>query len=110
LEKLLKTAYSTLDEKFGEDIVILDLRSISILADYFVICHARNANQTRAMADETVRKLRDEGLSLRRQEGDGNDGWLLLDFGDIIIHIFTEETREYYKLEKIWADAQRVLL
>ena len=107
-EKYLEIANKALDEKFANDIVILDIRKISVLTDYFIICDGNNANQIRAMAAEAEGKLGKAGLPLRRHEGDGSEGWLLLDFGDIIIHIFNNETRAYYKLEKVWADAVQV--
>ncbi len=103
--KILKTAHTALDEKFGEDIIILDIANISALADYFIIASGGNPNQIKAMADEVSEKLHKEGLILKHSEGYQSANWILLDFGDIIIHIFDRDNRAFYNIERIWGDA-----
>ncbi|MFQ5925358.1 MAG: ribosome silencing factor [Dehalococcoidia bacterium] len=87
------------------DIVMLDMRGICTFADYFVICSGDSNRQIEAIYDEIHRFLRKEGVALRRREGTGDSGWILMDFADIIIHIFAPTEREYYQLERLWSKA-----
>lgn len=103
-----KDAVTALDEKFGKDIVVLDIGNISSIADYFVITEARNPNQVNAMVQGVEEALLKHGLSLRHIEGMQRADWVLMDFGDIIVHIFNEESRAFYDLERTWRDAQAV--
>ena len=107
-EKLLRTARQALDEKFGIDIKILDIRHISVMADYFIITSGNNVNQVRSMADEAEDKLSLEGYKIRHLEGYQEGNWILLDFGNVIIHIFDKANREFYDLERIWGDAHPI--
>ena len=93
---MVKIAYDALDDKLAEDIKIIDIRSISVLADYFIIADGNNKNQVQAMVDNVQEELFKEG------------NWILLDFGDIIIHIFDKENRLFYDLERIWKDGKEV--
>lgn len=97
------TAYKALDEKKAEQIKIIDIRHISVLADYFVIANGSNAPHMDALVDnvsEELAKLKVSG----RIEGVKNSGWVLLDYDDVIIHIFSREDRDFYDLERIWRD------
>ena len=95
-----------MDEKFGKDIVILDISEISPLADYFIIVTGLNPVQTRTMAESCEKACINSGLLLKGREGD-DTGWYLMDYGSVIVHIFNDEMREFYSLERIWADAKR---
>ncbi len=98
------------DDKKAEDITILDLRNITTLTDSFVICSVTNNRQARAIAQEIEEKLAKLGLRLDHIEGYPDSNWILMDYTDLVIHIFTKEIREYYDLEHLWGDAPRVEL
>ena len=103
--QLVKIASEAMEDKKGEELKILDIREISSLADYFVIVNGKNKNQIQAMADEVEEKLGKAGIPVRHVEGYDEAGWVLMDYGDIVIHIFDRENREFYQLDKIWGDA-----
>ena len=99
---------SVLDEKRAEEIVTLDLRGVSSLADEFVIATVSNARQASAVVDACEKERKARKLSCIGIEGRGGSSWVVLDYGDIVVHIFTPDAREYYGLEHLWADAKRV--
>lgn len=100
----------TILDKKGSHISLLDLREQSVFADYFLICTAENDRQLRALAQSIVDDARKSGnIVPSGREGMAESGWVLVDFGDLIVHIFSPEKREYYKLEELWADAHVVL-
>lgn len=101
-----KVAQAALEDKLGEDIKALDLRGLSNIADCFVIASGKNANQLRAMADEVEQKLFQAGVKLHHSEGYSGGTWILLDFGNLIVHLFHREQREFYGLDHIWGDAK----
>lgn len=105
-----KAAYKALDDKFGQDIVALDISEISILSDYFVIASGGSPTQVKAMADACEEAVAKVGLFLRHSEGRHNSSWYLLDFGQIIVHIFYRDERSFYNLERVWGDAEVVKL
>jgi ribosome-associated protein len=89
---------------------MLDLRKVSLLADFFVICSASSERQLNAIQDGIVEELRNtEHRRPIRREGTASSGWLLLDYGDVVVHVFAPEEREYYQLEDLWADAPAVV-
>lgn len=102
---LCKKIVSILDEKKGSDIVVLDISEISVLSDYFVLVSAENARQLEALKDAVEDAVQ---LDNRKAEGESSSGWILLDYKDVIVHIFDKDTRSFYNLEKIWSDAKRV--
>jgi ribosome-associated protein len=107
---LAKQIVDLASEKQASDIVMLDLRKVSLLADYFVICSAGSERQINAIRDDIVEELR--GTVHRRpmrREGTASSGWVLLDYGDVVVHIFAPEEREYYHLEDLWAEAPAVV-
>lgn len=106
--EMANIARQALEDKLGADIRVLDLRGISNIADFFVIASGNNANQLRAMADMAEEKLFKAGLKLHHSEGYSGGVWILLDFGSIIIHLFNKEQREFYSLDRVWADAKEV--
>lgn len=108
LFNVAKQAYTTIDEKFGKDVVVLDISNISIMADYFIIASAGSKSQLKAISDAVDQKLFDIGVRLRHSEGTAESGWILMDFGSVIVHLFVKEQREFYNLERIWGDAERI--
>ena len=107
-KKMVKTAYQALDEKKGEDIKIINLEGISVLADYFIIANGTNSSQVQALVDNVEEELHKAGYSLKQREGYSNGNWVLLDFGDVIVHIFDRENRLFYDLERIWRDGKEI--
>ena len=101
----VKAAWRALDDKFGTDIIVLDIHSISTIADCFIIASGSNQSQIKAMAEEVEDRLSKLGLRLHHTEGMRTMNWVLLDFGTIVIHIFDKENRGFYNLERIWSDA-----
>lgn len=95
-------------DKKANDPVILDLRELSTIADYFVICSGNNPSQIRAIADAIDESFSKLNIDLMGREGIESAHWVLADYGDIVIHIFDEETRSFYNLEKFWIDAPRI--
>lgn len=97
-----------LDAKKADHVDVLDLRQLSILADYFVFGSGFARVQIRALADAALEEARKEGVRTRSTEGYDDSGWILLDFGDVVVHLMTEESRDYYRLERLWGDAPKV--
>ncbi len=91
--------------KKGFDVKILDLRELTAMADYFVICSADSDTQVKAIADEIDKTLRDEGIKTWHKEGYKGLNWVLLDYVDVVVHIFKKDVRTYYSLERLWGDA-----
>ncbi|MBQ9437776.1 MAG: ribosome silencing factor [Lachnospiraceae bacterium] len=106
--KIVGIAVKSLEEKKAEDLRILDISQVSTLADYFLITNGRNRNQLQAMADDVEEKLAKAGIMVKHKEGYDEAAWILMDYGDVVLHLFDRENREFYQLEKIWADAQNV--
>ena len=92
------------EDKRGTDIKILDLKGMTSVADYFVVVSGGSSNQVNAIADEIEDKMSEAGIELDNQEGKNSLRWILLDYGDIIVHVFHNEEREYYNLERLWSD------
>jgi len=100
-------AHAALDKK-AEALVVLDLQGLSSVADYFLLCSARSAAQIDTIADAVHAALKARGTRLRHREGTAASGWLLLDCGDVVVHVFLAETRAFYALERLWGDAPEV--
>jgi ribosome-associated protein len=96
------------DRKKGIDIQVLDLRELTTIADYFVICTGMSTTQVGAIADEVGLRLASAGEHPSHIEGASGATWILMDYGDVVVHIFEEQTRAYYGLERLWGDAPRV--
>ena len=96
-------------DKLAEDIVLLDLRGLASFADYFVIMSAESSRQIEALEEDLTRSLREADIARHRREGSAASGWVLLDFSDVIIHVFSPEEREYYDLERLWQRAPQVV-
>lgn len=100
-------ADAILDKK-GEDVVSLDLRAIDgAITDFFVVCDASNTTQVGAIADNIEEKMKEEGLRLLRSQGETNAFWIIQDYGNIVVHIFLKEYRNFYRLEDLWSDVPR---
>lgn len=107
-KEMAKIAADALEEKKAKDVKILDISDVSVLADYFIIASGSNRNQVQAMADEVQEKLYKSGFESKQVEGYQTANWILMDYQDIIIHIFDEENRLFYDLERIWRDGSLV--
>jgi len=101
-------AVTALDNKKAGDIKLLKTRDITILADYFVICTAGSTTQLNALSDEVEVFLKEQGEQPLRREGHRSGGWVLIDFGCVVVHLFLEEMREFYSLERLWGDAEDI--
>lgn len=102
--EIAKLAVNALDDKKANDIRIIDIKAISSMGDYFIIADGSNQNQIQAMCDNVEDIMHHADVKLKSREGYSNGGWILLDYYDIIIHIFSEEERSFYDLEHIWRD------
>lgn len=98
-----------LEEKKGEDILLMDLQQIADFTDYFVLCTGTSDRMLDALAEAVLEEIHKKHRKKGRREGDARDGWVLLDFGDVIVHLFAPEQRNYYRLEELWS-AGKVLL
>ncbi len=107
-KEMARIAYHALADKKGEDIKIIDISGISVLADYFLIASGSNDSQIRAMVDNVEEELLKAGYSVKQREGYGSGSWVLMDFGDIIVHVFDKENRLFYDLERIWRDGKTI--
>lgn len=107
-KEMVKLAYAALDDKKAEDIRIIDIAGVSVLADYFIICNGSNETQVRALVDNVEDALTKAGYELKQTEGHGLGSWVLMDFGDIIVHVFDKENRLFYDLERIWVDGKQI--
>ena len=108
--EMAKIAYQALEEKKAEDIRVINIEQVSVLADYFLIASGTNRNQTQAMADNVEEMLHKPGYQPRQTEGYQTANWILMDYGDIIVHIFDTENRLFYDLERIWRDGKAITL
>lgn len=107
---IVKIAASALDDKKAENIKIIDISEISIMADYFIIASGNNPNQIQAMCENVKEKLGRSGYEYRQIEGYDTASWILMDYHDVIIHIFDKESRSFYDLERIWSDGKDVAI
>lgn len=105
-KEMAKLAFKALEEKKAEDIQIIDIRDISVIADYFVIASGSNVNQLQAMVDAAEEALYKAGYHCSQKEGNQNSSWILMDYKDIIVHLFSKEDRLFYDLERIWKDGK----
>ncbi|MEH7088421.1 ribosome silencing factor [Priestia megaterium] len=103
--ELLSLVVEAADDKKAIDIVVLNMEGISLVADYFVICHGNSDKQVQAIAREIKEKAHEQGISVKRLEGFEQAKWVLVDLGDVVVHIFHKDERGYYNLERLWGDA-----
>lgn len=107
-KEMVKIAYNAIDDKKGMDISIIDISEISVLADYFIIAGGSNINQIKAIADNVVEQLGKEDVHPKNIEGYNNANWILMDYKDIVVHVFNQDDRLFYDLERIWRDGKTV--
>lgn len=105
----VKKAVQALEDKKGENIKVIDISEVSVVADYFIIASGNNRSQIQAMADNVDEILSKNGCVLKQKEGYETGNWILLDFQDIVVHIFDKESRLFYNLERIWNDGKQIL-
>ena len=108
-DELSRKIIEVLSDKQAEDILLLDIRDVASFADYFVIASAPSARQIQAILDGIDESLHQDGVSPMGREGEADSGWVLLDYGDVIVHLFAPEEREYYDLEGLWYTATPVV-
>jgi len=101
---------SMMDDKKAQNIVILDVADLTIIADEFVICSVRSTVQSRALCDYIEEKMNEQSVRLRHLEGYRDGCWIVMDYGDVMVHIFRQEEREFYNLERLWDDGDNVYL
>jgi ribosome-associated protein len=106
----VKNAVRAADEKKAQGMLVLRLSAITEFTDYFIICSGSSSRQTKAIADEIVERLKSSDVRPLNTEGYNNAEWILIDYGAFVVHIFTEESRRFYDLERLWRDAERVEL
>ncbi|MGE6629230.1 ribosome silencing factor [Bacillus sp. NPDC077027] len=104
---ILKIAAGACDDKRAEDIIALNMQGVSLVADYFLICHGNSDKQVQAIAREVKDLAEENGVEVKKMEGFDEARWVLIDLGDVIAHVFHKEERGYYNLEKLWGDAPR---
>ncbi len=107
--ELAKKAAAVLDDKKAMRINVIKIEDISSLADYFVIANGTSSTHVRSLADELEEKLKAEGTVPERIEGYRSNSWILLDYGNVVVHVFTQDARDFYDLDRLWADGQQVL-
>ena len=106
--KMAKLAVEALEDKKAEDIKVIDISNVSVIADYFIIAGGNNSSQIQALCDNVEEKLGRAGFPARQTEGYETANWVLLDFGDVIVHVFDKENRLLYDLERIWRDGVQI--
>ena len=108
IKEAVKAAVNALEDKKGEDIRVIDISEVSTLADYFIIASGGSVNQIKAMCDEVDEKLDKLGIHKRQIEGYDTGNWVLMDYQDIVVHVFDSENRLFYDLERMWRDGKSV--
>ena len=105
-KEMAKLACKALEDKKGKDIKVIDIHEVSVIADYFVLASGTNQNQVQAMVDNVEEQRGHAGFEAKQIEGTKNSSWILMDYGDLIVHVFDEENRLFYDLERIWRDGK----
>lgn len=109
-KEMARLAYNALEDKKAVDIKLIDISGVSVLADYFIIASGTNRNQVQALADNVDETLHKAGYPVKQTEGYRTANWVLMDYGDIIVHVFDSENRLFYDLERIWRDGKSITL
>lgn len=107
-KEMAKLAFEAMDDKLAKDIKIIDISNVSVFADYFLIANGTNRNQVQAIADNVDEVMHKAGYPVKSTEGFQTANWILMDYNDIIVHVFSEEDRAFYDLERIWKDGTEV--
>ena len=108
VKEMARIVYRALEDKKGENISIIDISAVSPLADYFIITNGSSDSQVKALVDNVEEKMHKAGHSQIQREGLQTGNWVLLDYGDVVVHVFDKENREFYHLERIWSDGKRI--
>ena len=108
IKEMVKLVCHALDEKKADDIKVIDIRGLSVMADYFIVASGGSQNQLLAMQNEVDKEMYTHGIHAKQVEGNRSSTWILMDYGDIIIHIFSKEDRLFYDLERTWRDGKVV--
>jgi ribosome-associated protein len=106
--EIARRAREAMLSKKGSDILIIDVRGISTMTDYFMVVSGGTSPQLKALSNAVIKDLKADGVTCYRRSGVPDDGWVVLDYGDVVMHIFLRELRDYYAIEELWADAPRV--
>ncbi|MDD2553634.1 MAG: ribosome silencing factor [Desulfotomaculaceae bacterium] len=107
-QAVVNIAVQAAENKKAMDVTVLDIKAVSVIADYFVICSGRTVTQVQAIVEKIQEELKKEGVIAFGREGYREANWVLLDYGDVIIHVFQEAERQFYNLERLWGDARVV--
>lgn len=107
-QQMAEIAVGVLANKLGRDIKLIKIDEITVLADYFVICTAGSSTQVKTLCDEVEKVMEENGEKLLHREGHRAGGWVLLDYGVVVLHVFMEEAREFYGLERLWSDGKEI--
>lgn len=107
-EEKLKIIVKALDSKKAEGIQAIRIRDLTVIADYFVIANGNSSTQTKTLAEEVEYKMSQAGVEPTRKEGYNGSNWVILDYSDVVVHVFYKETRDYYQLERLWADGEKI--
>ena len=107
-QEAIKIAVSALDSKKAEDIRVIKVGDITVIADYFIIADGTSTTQLKTLADEVEYQLKESGLEPLRVQGTGQSNWIIIDYGDIVVHVFRKDMREFDNLERLWRDGEEV--
>lgn len=107
-EKILETAVKALDSKKAEDICVIRISDKTIIGDYFVIANGTSSTHTKALADEVEYQLGEAGVKPKQVSGANGSNWIVLDYSDVIVHVFSKDMREFYNLERLWRDGENI--
>lgn len=108
MSNVLEVVVKSIDDKLAKDIVVLDMEGISPILDHYVICHGTSDRQIKAIAQSAKKDAEVSGINVEKVEGLDSKGWVLVDFGDVVLHVFSEEERFNYHLEKLWGEVPRI--
>ncbi|MFW6266246.1 MAG: ribosome silencing factor [Halanaerobiales bacterium] len=109
IKEIALIAAEAADDKKAKDIQVLEVSELTVIADYFVICSGNSENQVQAIAREIEDVLSEEGVEPQKVAGASEGRWILLDYADVIVHVFHQQERDYYEIERLWADAEKIL-
>ncbi|MEG0614486.1 MAG: ribosome silencing factor [Oscillospiraceae bacterium] len=107
-QEMIKIIVEALDGKKAEDIQAIEIKDLTIIADYFIIANGTSSTQTKALADEVEFQLSEKGIKPTRVQGYAGANWVILDYSDIVVHVFNKETRDFYSLERLWSDGKQL--
>lgn len=108
-EEMARIAYNALNDKKGEDIKVINISEVSSLGDYFIIANGNSNSQVLALVDHVEEEMQKAGYDLFQREGRSSGTWILLDFGDVVVHVFDKESRDFYNIERTWKDGKEVI-